>query len=88
MILGNKKPAKISSHKSSKTEEQREILSELSRIHDEMVKNRQKFNMATEEALIDSYIYEMAALDKRYKYYLELAKKQGITAEGFKKISW
>ncbi|MDD3393767.1 MAG: DUF2508 family protein [Clostridia bacterium] len=40
---------------------------------------RQGFEAATEEPLVDSYIYEITALQKKYEYYLQMAKKMGLT---------
>ena len=36
------------------------------------------FDNAVEEDLIDSYIYEIKALQKRYKYLTDLAAEEGI----------
>lgn len=44
---------------------------------------RAAFDDITDEALIDSYIYEIISLNARYKYYLRTAKEEGIEAEGF-----
>ena len=44
------------------------------------------FNMETDEYLIDSYIYQIQSLNKRYQYFLKQAKKMGITADGFSKM--
>ena len=33
----------------------------------------------TDESLIDSYIYEIIALQKKYEYFLRAAKKMGLT---------
>ena len=38
-----------------------------------------QLNNNTDPDLIDSYIYELKAVQKRYKYLLELARKHGIT---------
>ncbi len=39
------------------------------------------FNNATDFDMIDSYIYEINALQQRYKYLTELAEKEGILQE-------
>ena len=45
------------------------------------------FDMATDESLIDCYIYEISSLNSKYQYYLKKAKKSGLTAEGFDEIT-
>ena len=42
------------------------------------------FEDATDEALIDSYIYEIIALQKKYEYFLKAAKEMGLT-NGFQR---
>ena len=46
---------------------------------------RSSFQNATDETLIDSYIYEIIALQKKYEYFLKSAKEMGLTY-GFQKI--
>ena len=41
------------------------------------------FNNITDDALIDSCIYEIISLNERYRYFLRLAKEGGIRADGF-----
>ena len=45
------------------------------------------FQDETDEALIDSYIYEIISLHKKYEYYLRRAKELGLAAAGCAKIS-
>lgn len=45
---------------------------------------RQSFENVTDEALIDSYIYEIRGLHKKYEYLLREAKEMGLTATGRK----
>ena len=40
----------------------------------------------TDEILIDSFIYEIQALNKKYQYYIKLCKEKGVVATGFKSI--
>lgn len=46
---------------------------------------RQAFENAVDESLIDSYIYEIIALQKKYEYFLRTAKEIGLT-HGYQKI--
>lgn len=62
-----------------------EILEALRRIQLQMECARQSFEDATDESLIDSYIFEIIALQKKYAYFLKAAKEMGLTA-GYQKI--
>lgn len=42
----------------------------------------QKLQYITEDELIDSTIYEIKALEKRYEYYIRICKEKGISANG------
>ena len=41
---------------------------------------RSAFSSVTDENLIESYIYEIIALQKKYAYFLKLAKETGLRA--------
>lgn len=45
------------------------------------------FNDAVEPDLIDSYIYEINALQKKYKYLSELAAKEALEEDSLNQIS-
>ena len=62
-----------------------EILGEIEKIKLQLVKTKMNFDMSTDEILIDSYIYEIISLNKKYQYFLRLAKKYGVSSEVFKK---
>ena len=81
------RPKNLFSKKSSLSKEGREILDALKHIKGEMEQNKQNFDLAEDSRLIDSYIYEIIALNKKYEYFLDQAKKNGIVAEGFEKTS-
>ncbi len=55
------------------------ILSAIRQIQIQMECARSSFEDATDEALIDSYIYEIIALQKKYEYFLKTAKEMGLT---------
>ena len=40
---------------------------------------RNSFETVTDEVLIDSCIYEIFALQKKYEYFLKMAKEMGLT---------
>lgn len=72
--------------KNTISEEGKEILIAIEKIKKELEYNKQCFDLATDEVLIDCYIYEIIALNKKYQYFLQLAKNSGLIAEGFEKI--
>ncbi len=41
---------------------------------------RNSFETVTDEHLIDSYIYEIISLQKKYAYFLKTARELGLTA--------
>ena len=55
------------------------ILAAIRQIQLQMECARSSFEDATDEALIDSYIYEIIALQKKYEYFLKTAKEMGLT---------
>lgn len=57
-----------------------DIVVEIRFLEDEIKTARRNLNLVTDECLIDSYIYEITALNKRYQYFLRQAKQKGITA--------
>ncbi len=64
---------------------EKEIIDEIENIKLQLNKTKMNFDMSTDEILIDSYIYEIISLNKKYQYFLRLAKKYGISAKVFKK---
>jgi len=52
-------------------------------IKEEMQTIKNNFDMETDECLIDSYIYQMESLNKKYQYFIRLAKEKGLKAEGY-----
>lgn len=61
------------------------ILLAIQEIQMKLVCARQGFEAATDEALVDSYIFEITALQKKYDYFLKTAKEMGLTGP-FRKI--
>mgnify|MGYP001020426273 CR=1 FL=1 len=68
------------------SEEGTDIISAINKIRGELERARINFDLATDEALIDSYIFELIALNKKYEYFLNLAKESGIIMDGYRKI--
>ncbi len=64
--------------------EGQEILSAIHQIQIQLECARSSFADATDAALIDSYIYEIIALQKKYEYFLKAAKEMGLT-NGYRK---
>lgn len=61
------------------------ILAAIRQIQAQLEAARQAFENAVDESLIDSYIYEIIALQKKYEYFLRAAKEIGLT-NGYRKI--
>lgn len=70
-----------------KKETDTEIIDTLYKLKSEMDFVHKNLDYTTDDVLIDSYIYEMKALNKKYEYYLKLCKEKGLSAKGFNKIS-
>ena len=64
-------------------ESKNDLLVNIENLKKEMTVVKSRFNMETDECLIDSYIYQMEALNKKYQYYLKQAKKTGMKANVF-----
>ena len=62
------------------------ILSAIRQIQLQLECARNSFETVTDESLIDCYIYEIIALQKKYEYFLRTAKEMGLT-NGYQKIS-
>lgn len=52
-----------------------EWVSELNGVRRDIENARMRFNMATEEELIDQCVYELNALQSRYTYFLRLIRE-------------
>lgn len=63
------------------------IIEAIEKIKGELEAARHNFEMATDDALIDSYIYEISALNSKYQYFLKKAKGFGLTADGFNEVT-
>ncbi len=63
--------------------ERAEVIAGINDVRERLATARAAFNNITDDALIDSYIYEMISLNERYRYFLRLAKEGGIRADGF-----
>ena len=55
-----------------------EIIGELRKLEQQIRENECIFNMTMEHDLIEACIYDGKALRSRYRYYHNLARKQGI----------
>ncbi|MEA4815261.1 MAG: DUF2508 family protein [Lachnospiraceae bacterium] len=68
------------------SDEGADIITAINKIKTELERVKMNFDLATDEALIDSYIFELISLNKKYEYFLNLAKENGIIMDGYKKI--
>ena len=58
--------------------ERKNILDNIKKIQEELFIIENKLNHVTNNILIDSYIYEIKALQARYKFYVDLCKAKKI----------
>ncbi|WP_250228775.1 DUF2508 family protein [Anaeropeptidivorans aminofermentans] len=66
------------------TYEDYEIVSALEKLSAELQSLHNCLDNITDPVLIDSYIFEIQAINLRYKFYLERCKEKGIIANSFK----
>lgn len=53
-------------------------------LEDKMEQTENQLNYVTDDLLIDSLIFELEALNKRYSYYLRLCRELNVSAgEGY-----
>jgi len=65
------------------SKEAHQILASIQNIQNQLQQVQQHFDFATDDMLIDSYIHELIALNIKYDYFIKVAKKMGLLAEGF-----
>ena len=56
------------------------VLSTLEDLKQEIKLMRNNLDCVTDETLIDSYIYELKAVQMKYQYYIKLCKERGLEA--------
>ena len=61
------------------------ILQAIRQIQLQMECARNSFETVTDETLIDSYIYELISLQKKYAYFLKTAREMGLT-HGYQRV--
>ncbi len=61
-------------------EEDRDILTTLKMLKTDLDYVHNNLDYVTDPVLIDSYIYEIKAIQMKYKYYLGICKERGIVA--------
>lgn len=69
------------------SEEGKKIIAAIEDVKAKLDLSRMNLDLVTDDALIDSYIYEIIALNKKYEYFIKKAKDVGIVAGGYEKIS-
>ncbi len=62
------------------------LLSELEKTKWALDSARSNFENVVEPDLIDCYIYELQAVQMRYKFLLEKAKQSNISAKGYQTV--
>ena len=72
------KPIKAKREKISTQD--KELMNHLKSLKTELDTVYSSLDYATDEALIDSFIFQNMALNMRYKYYLNMCKERGLAA--------
>ncbi len=67
-----------------KREDREKLLLDIKKVSMQIAQAESRFQMASDEDLIDSCIYEMEALNAQYRYLLRKAKEEGISQEPFR----
>ena len=68
------------------TDEGVKIVEAIKDVKEKLDQSRQNLDLVVDDELIDSYIYEIIALNKKYEYFIKRAKAFGIIAGGYEKI--
>lgn len=55
------------------------IANNIKELKQQIENTRLNFDMETDEYLIDSLIYQMLSLNKRYQYFIKAAKQNGLS---------
>ncbi len=63
--------------------EDNEIIQMLNKVTKDLHFAQLSFDLAEDEMLTDSFIYEIMALHKRHSYYTKLCKERGLAADCF-----
>ena len=70
----------VKTNKEKLSPHDKELMSHLKSLKTELDTIHSSFDYATDEALIDSFIFQNMALNMRYKYYLNMCKERGLAA--------
>lgn len=66
--------------------EKDELVEEMERLSELILRNEEVFNMTTDEQLIEAVIYEQKSLRQRFAYLLKTAKEKGIKVDYIDRI--
>ena len=86
MTLAAYEPLTKSKRASKKQELSREdimILSTLEMLKKDLDRIHQALDAVTDPDLIDSFVYELSAVNKRYTFYLQMCKQKGLISSMF-----
>ena len=67
--------------------ERDELIKAADSVRDELRLVHHRLDYTTEPLLIESIIYEINALQKKYDYYIRQCKEKGFVADGFNRVS-
>jgi len=76
------KPKKASKRQELSREDMM-ILSTLEMLKKDLARIHQALDAVTDPDLIDSFVYELSAVNKRYTFYLQMCKQKGLISAMF-----
>lgn len=60
------------------TPEDKSVLTAVEALRNEFIQAHKKLSAATDEELIDCFIYELKAVQLKYSYYIRVCKEKGL----------
>jgi len=79
----NKEKAKKTSKNQKLSREDMMILSTLEMLKKDLDRIHLALDAVTDPDLIDSFVYELSAINKRYTFYLQMCKQRGLVSAMF-----
>lgn len=83
MVMKKRKKSMFNKKNSQLSDEDLEIVLTIENLQKELSKLHNNLNYVVDPVLIDSYIYQIQAVNRKYSYYIKLCKKHSVIADGF-----
>ena len=79
----HKKGRHIESKKRRLTANDTQIINSLNQVKRDLDFAHKSFELTNDTTLVDSFIFEILSLNKKYDYYIRLCKEKGLIGGGF-----